>query len=158
MCSTVYLETTIISYLAAEPSTNIIVAGNQAVTRAWWARRNRYELVVSALVVQEAEKGDPKVARQRLALIQGIPAIDISTTAEQLARTLIGDGPLPQKAVEDALHVATAAANGVDYLLTWNCRHLANATTRPRVEAILRAAGYEPPIICTPQELIDEDE
>jgi len=158
MPPTVYLETTIVSYLAASPSTNLIVAGNQAVTRGWWARRDRYRLVISALVLQEAEKGDPQVARERLALLEGIAAIDISDAAESLAAELLEKGPMPSKAAEDALHVATAAANGIDYLLTWNCRHLANATTRPKMEHLVRQSGYEPPIICTPQELIDDRE
>ena len=156
MQPTVYVETSVVSYLAADPSTNIIVAGNQAMTRAWWSHRSRYQLVVSALVVAEAERGNPDVAAKRLQFLDGIPAVDITSEAGDLSEKLFArGGPLPAKATDDAVHIAAAAVNGVQYLLTWNCKHLANAAIRPKVEQQVRLAGYEPPTICTPQELLD---
>jgi len=155
MPPTVYLETSVVSYLAAEPSTNVIVAGSQAVTRDWWSHRSRFDIVVSQLVVHEVSAGDPDQASKRLQIISGLPLLDLSPEAQEIAASLLEHGTLPQKALNDALHIALAAANGVQYLVTWNCRHIANAFIRPKIEEALRLQGYEPPTICTPQELSD---
>ena len=153
----VYIETSVISYLTARPSRDIVTAGHQQTTQDWWQiRRQTFEIVASQLVVQEASAGNPEAARARLDVLETIELLAVTEEALLLAQTLLETGPLPKKAAEDALHVAIAATNGIQFLLTWNCKHLANATTRPIVEDICRTRGYEPVIICTPEELLEE--
>jgi len=149
----VYLETSIPSYLTAWRSRDLIMAANQEITKEWWENRNQFELYISALVLQEAGAGDPDAAQKRLEQLDDLPELDITEEVEQLANILIQKVPLPAKARIDALHIAAAALNGMDYLLTWNCSHIANAVLRPKIEAVCRELGYEPPTICTPQEL-----
>lgn len=152
----VYLETTIISYLTARPSRDLVVAANQQITQDWWQmRRPSFDLFVSEAVVREASGGDESAARQRLDEIEGIPLLTLTADAAVLAEKLIKELPLPERAVTDAVHVAIAATNGMDYLLTWNCKHLANAVLRSKIEDVCREQGYEPPVICTPQELME---
>lgn len=157
MKPTVYIETSVISYLAARPRRDIVMAGQQQQTRDWWSkRRDDFELRISELVVQEASRGDATAAAERIAALTGITALQFSEAADALASSLIGALRLPPRAHPDALHIAIAAVNGVQYLLTWNCRHLANAVLRPRIEAVCRkAGGVEPPVICTPYELME---
>jgi predicted nucleic acid-binding protein len=153
----VYLETSVISYLTSRPSRDLIVAANQQITQEWWQiRRAGFDLYISQLVIQEASAGDETMAEQRLQVIEDIPLLELSEEAVTFAERLVKDGPLPQKAVEDALHIAVATLNGMDYLLTWNFRHIANATMRYKIERVCRSEGYEPPVICTPQELLEE--
>lgn len=153
----VYLETSIISYLTSRPNRDLIIAANQQITQEWWQlRRDTFELYVSELVIQEAGAGDETAAQQRLQALEGIPQLRLSEEIVVLAEKLIKDGSLPQSAVEDALHIAIATLNGIDYLLTWNFKHLANATMRYKIESACRLLGYEPPVICTPQELLEE--
>jgi hypothetical protein len=158
MKSRVYLETTIPSYLTAWPSRDLIRAAHQQITREWWAGRGAFELYSSRLVVQECQAGDPQAAVDRLAALAGIPLLEQTPEAATLAEALIRGVPLPERAAADALHIAIAAVHGVDYLLTWNCTHIANVTLRPQIESVCRAAGYEPPLICTPEELLPEGE
>lgn len=151
----VYLETSIVSYLTARPSRDLIVAGHQQLTHEWWnEERHHYELCASPLVIREASAGDPEMVKLRLERLQEVPLLEITDAALALAEQLVRGVPLPPKARADALHIALAAVHGVEYLLTWNCTHIANARLRPRVEAICRAAGYVPPVLCTPEELI----
>ena len=153
----IYVETSVVSYLAARPSRDLIVAANQQITQEWWqVRRPAFELYISQMVVQEAAAGDPGAAQRRLQILEEIPLLKLKEDAVTLAETLIRAGPLPDSAVEDALHIAVATLNGMDYLLTWNFKHLANATIRYQIEQICRQQGYDPPIICTPQELLEE--
>jgi len=150
----VYLETTIISYLAARPSRDIIIAAHQELTNEWWEnRRKRFDLFVSQLVIQEAKSGDKEAARKRLGLLEPIPLLELNDKAISLARILMNDA-IPPKAVEDALHIAVAAIHGMDYLLTWNCKHLANAEREHAITAICHRNNLGPPIICTPEELM----
>lgn len=153
----IYLETSVISYLTSRPSRDLIVAANQQITQEWWqVRRAGFEMYVSQLVIQEASAGDPDAAQQRLKVLEEMPLLELNEEALSFAEKLVQDGPLPQHAVEDALHIAVATLNGMDYLLTWNFKHLANATVRYKIEQVCRQLGYEPPIICTPQELLEE--
>ena len=153
----IYVETSVVSYLTARPSRDLIVAANQQITQEWWqVRRTEFELYVSQMVVQEASSGDPTAAQQRLQVLDETPLLELTEDAVTFAEKLVQDGALPSNAVEDALHIAVAALNGMDYLLTWNFKHLANATMRYRIEQVCRQMGYEPPIICTPQELLEE--
>lgn len=156
MKQTVYLETTIPSYLTAWRSNELIMAANQQATREWWdLSKPNFEVFISEVVIQEAAEGNAEAAERRLASIKGIPELALSAEAEQLALLLLAKAALPAKARIDALHIAIATLNGMDFLLTWNCRHIANAATRHIIEATCRAAGYEPPVICTPPQLME---
>lgn len=152
----IYLETTIVSYLTARPSRDLITAAHQQITQQWWhTQRAHFDLFVAPPVIQEAQAGDPEAAARRLAALQGIPLLTLSEEAAGLAQALIAPGPLPPNAVIDALHIALATVNGMQYLLTWNCTHIANAAIRSDIEDVCRAQGYEPPVICTPEELLE---
>jgi predicted nucleic acid-binding protein len=157
MKQSVYIETTIVSYLTAWPSRDIVRAAHQQITREWWHRRDRFDLYVSPLVLAEASEGDPAAAAERLAALAGLPSLDNSPRADALMESLIRELAMPPSEMRDASHVAIAATNGIDYLLTWNCRHLANLHQRGRIERVCRQRGYEPPLIGTPIELREED-
>jgi hypothetical protein len=152
----VYVETSIVSYLTARPSRNLIVAAHQRVTRDWWANRSNFDLYVSQFVMDEAA-GDAQAAAKRLKAITGATVVDVTDAAVVLAEDLVRHGALPQDARVDAFHVALAAVHGMHYLLTWNCRHIANAVLRGTIEERCRASGVEPPTICTPLQLPKED-
>ncbi len=151
----VYIETSVPSYLTAWRSRDLVVAGNQETTKEWWKRRNDFELYISEFVLQEASNGDSKAAENRLKSLDGIPEIEITEEVAAIAEKLLFEASLPNKARVDALHIATAAIGGMDYLLTWNCAHIANPAFRYKIESVIRSFGYEPPIICTPQELLE---
>ena len=156
MVDRVYIETTVVSYLTARPSRDVVIAGHQQVTHEWWdTRRSDYELCVSQLVLDEAGAGDPQAAEERLAVLQSMLVLEMTAEALELAKGLIHAGALSAKAAGDALHIAIAATKGVPYLLTWNCRHLANAVMRPMIEAACNTNGFKAPIICTPEELLE---
>ena len=156
MAERIYVETTVVSYLTARPSRDVVIAGHQQVTHEWWdTRRASYELCVSQLVLDEAGAGDAQAAQERLLVLR--PMLVLETTAEalELAKELLRAGALPTKAADDALHIAVAATKAVPFLLTWNCRHLANAEMRPVIEKVCKAKGFKAPIICTPEELLE---
>lgn len=156
---TVYVETTVIGYATSRPSRDLIVAVHQQMTREWFPRAaRRYELFVSQLVIRESSSGDQEAARERLALVEGIPLLAVSDAAGELAASLVDQRAVPRTAAEDALHIAVAAVHGVDFLVTWNCAHIANAAMRSEIERVCRERGYEPPVICTPEELTSGDE
>lgn len=145
-----------ISYLVGRLSRDVVVLGNQELTREWWAaRRVDYELFVSETVISEAAIGDSDLARQRVEICDGLQLLAISDEAERLAPLLLKAAGMAPNAATDALHVAVATVHGMDYLLSWNCAHIANATIRRAIDRQCRASGYEPPVICTPQELIE---
>jgi hypothetical protein len=154
MAERVYIETTFVSYLTAWPSRDVVMAGHQQVTHDWWnTQRGNYELCISQLVLSEAAAGDAQAAQQQLAVLQPMAVLETTDVALELARELLRAGALREKAADDALHIAVAATHLVPYLLTWNCRHLANATMRPMIESVCMAKGFKAPIICTPEEL-----
>jgi hypothetical protein len=151
---TVYIETTIVSYLTSRGSNDPLMAGQIGATRTWWdGERLKFDLYTSQLVLDEAAAGDPGAAAERIAVLSTLPSVPVTDDAVGLADALVARAALPMNARIDALHVGTAATSGLSYLLTWNCRHLANATLRAKVEQVCRDQGYEPPIICTPLEL-----
>lgn len=151
----VYLETTIISYLVSRPSRDILVAAHQQVTMEWWSyRRNEFECFISQIVLDEIQSGDPHAAEKRLQEVSSFKVIEATVEAEQLASAIVSSGVIPPKAVGDAAHIAVAAASEMDYLLTWNCRHLANAQLIRRVSMICNTSGFNMPVICTPEELM----
>jgi hypothetical protein len=140
------LETTIVSYLTARPRRDLILAAHQEVTRQWWEeRRADFEIYVSQLVVDEAGRGDPEAAERRVTLLANVARLRTTDQALGLARELVQAHALPREAI--------AAASGMDLLLTWNCRHIANAELAPAIRATIERSGYDPPIICTPDEL-----
>ena len=156
MNPTVYVETSVLSYLAARPSRDIVIAGYQQVTCEWWASaQDRFALVASELVASEAGEGDADAARARLELLRPIALLRATEEAQELTRKLLDLGAVPRQAADDAAHIAIVVTHGVDYLVTWNFRHIANAAMRARIERVCRDAGYEPAIICTPNELMD---
>lgn len=153
--SSLYVETSVISYLTARPSRDLITAARQQVTHEWWARRrSHFTLYLSQVVLGEAAAGDPAAAAERLARVGGISLLNVSDAATVLARRLQDLAAFPARSAVDALHVAVATVHGMDYLLTWNLRHIANAEQRPLIDRTCRAAGYRPPVICTPDELM----
>lgn len=152
----VYIETTIVSYLTAAPSRDVVLTAHQQLTSDWWERRDRFDLFVSEAVLQEAAGGDPSAAARRLAALQGISVLALTEPVVSLARSLVAGHAVASKAALDAVHIAVAAVNGMDFLLTWNCAHIANAATRGTIERLCRAAGFVPPVICTPEELMEE--
>lgn len=157
MPGSVYVETTIVSYLTARKSRDLVVAAHQEITQRWWNRRRRaFELYCSQAVIREARAGDKHAAAKRLAALEDMPLLEVNESARRLAAALVKAATLPDKAIEDALHIALAAAHGMDYLLTWNCKHIANAEIRNIVAAVSYAHGYGAPVICTPEELMGE--
>jgi len=151
----VYLETSLISYAVGRRSRDLITLANQELTREWWeTERQNYDPFISELVLREVEVGDHETARSRLMLIASLPMLTITEEAELLAPVLLRVAGLADNAATDALHMALAAVHGMQYLLTWNCKHIANAVTRRAVERQCSTAGYDPPVICTPQELM----
>ena len=153
----VYLETSFISYLVARASRDVVVAGHQQTTQEWWAnRRSEFECSVSQVVIDEASAGDPTEVQKRLAIISALPALEITAAAEALAEAIMAAGMLPPHAVRDAAHVAVAAVHAIDYLLTWNCKHLANAQISRRIALVCEKRGHRMPSICTPEELMGE--
>lgn len=157
MKSKVYIETSVISYLTARPSNDIRAMANQNVTIEWWeTQRSNYDVFISEFVIAEASLGNTEAISRRLEAIADIMELQATEEVRTLGQELIRRHALPANAEIDAFHVAIATVNGMEYLLTWNCTHIANAHTRPKIESTCRALGYEPPIICTPQELTEE--
>ena len=155
MKSSVYIETSIPSYLTARPSRDVRAVAWQQITLEWWdTARQNYELFTSALVIKEASAGNQAAAERRLSVLGDIPKLDVNDQAEKLAELLIIDSGVPASSRTDALHVAVAAVHRIDYLLTWNCRHMSNAVKRPIIRSICLNAGYVCPEICTPTELL----
>lgn len=154
MAATVYIESSVISYLASRPSRDLVIAARQAITIEWWeVRRRQYDVFISTLVEDEISKGDPIAAQTRLALIDGIPALDITDEANTLAKDLIAFGAVPKNSEEDALHIGIAAAAGIGYLLTWNFKHINNAETKQAIAKVIERHGFVCPVLCSPEEL-----
>jgi predicted nucleic acid-binding protein len=154
MASLVYVETSVVSYYTARLSRDIVTAARQTITQEWWDEaRERYEIYISTLVVEEAKTGDAEAARKRLTAISGLPILEINNAAEELAKRLVDEELIPETSAEDALHIALATVHGMDFLLTWNFRHINNAEMKAKIRAAIEAVGYECPIICSPEEL-----
>jgi hypothetical protein len=156
MKSTVYIETTIVSYLTARPSRDVVRLSHEILTRKWWrSSRPRFDLYTSVFTTDEAAAGDPTAAAERMQALQDIPLLPIdpqvTTLAEQLARSL----KLPERSRVDAAHVAVSAVHGVAFLLTWNCRHLANGALTDKIEETCGLAGFVAPRILTPELLME---
>ena len=153
----VYIETSLISYLTARPSRDVVVAARQQITLEWWERRRPdFKQVTSELVLDEAGRGDLDEAHKRLALLEDMVLLQVTAAAEELADAIIAESVLPDRAFADALHIAVATVHEVDYLVTWNCAHIANAEILPRVGEICSSLGFRLPVVCTPDELMGE--
>src|SRR5579871_1109942 len=151
----VYLETTFISYLVARPSRDVIVAGHQQTTQDWWAnRRSEFACSISQVVIEESSRGDPTEVQKRVAILGELPILDVTQDAEAITQAIMLAGILPAQALPDAAHVGVTAVHHVDYLLTWNCKHLANAQIARRIAVVYEKLGHRMPVICTPEELM----
>ena len=153
----VYLETSVISYLTARVSRDLIVAAHQQITQEWWENeRTHYDVFISELVVQEAQKGDRDAVKKRLALLKPMKRLLVNEHVIHLAEQIIEKRVLPASAMDDILHIAIAAIHRMDYLLTWNCKHIANAQIQKTITRIIEQQGYESPVMCTPEELVED--
>ena len=156
MKPSLYVETSVVSYLTARPSRDLITAARQQLTALWWSsRRSAYDLFVSPLVLEEAELGDTSAAAARLAVLEDLALVSPSLEADSLAEALMRETPLPEKAAADAVHIAAATTAGAEYLLTWNFKHIANPTLREHIDRVCRRSGYRPPTLCTPEDLLE---
>ena len=156
--ASVYVETSVVSYLTARTSGDLIVTAHQKATQDWWfERREEFELRVSEFVLGEAQDGHPEAAQRRIAALAGIPLLEATPTVESLATALLVGGAVPVKARLDALHIAIASVHGMDYLLTWNFRHIANAERWASIEAACQSMGLKMPRICSPLELMRQE-
>lgn len=156
MSETVYIETSIIGYLTARSTKNLIVAANIEVTRDWWERRSGFTLYISQIVLDEVAQGDSEIATQRLDILRDFPLLELNQAVRDLAAQFLARSNLPPTAVNDAVHIAAATVHGLDYLLTWNCKHIANAQIQRKLSEISLDVGYLLPTICTPYELLGE--
>ncbi len=150
----VYIESSVISYLAARPSRDVIVAARQAISHDWWSNHgHRFDLRISALVEEEIGRGDEEAAKHRLSWVAELPSLSISDQAIELAELLLSEGVIPEGSENDALHIGIAAAQGADFLLTWNFRHINNAETKSAIARVVESRGFVCPQICSPEEL-----
>jgi hypothetical protein len=151
---TVYIETSVVSYLVSRPSRDLIVAGHQQLTREWWEnRRAKFVCFISDVVLDEVRDGDAEPAALRLQALEGFPRLAATPEAEKLAAAFL-QSVLPTKAARDTAHLAIVTVGKVKYLLTWNCSHLANAQILDRLDPIAVAGGFKLPRVCTPEELM----
>ena len=156
MKAKLYLESTIPSYYVARPSKDLVLVVHQIITRNWWKRRlKQFEVYISEVVLDEIALGEPAMAKKRLALVRPFPLLAATEESRQLTRALIESGPLPAKAARDAAHIALSAVHEMHFLLTWNCRHIANAEMLRKIEEVCNGFGFRCPVICTPDELLE---
>ena len=155
MKSKIYIETSVISYLTSRTSRDLVAAARQQLTTEWWESRSReYALFVSQPVVSEASDGDRNAAKKRISVINKVPLLDVTEEAGELAKFLIEEIPFPEKATIDALHIAIACVHEMDFILTWNFKHIANAAIRSKLEVLTHSKEFKLPVICTPEELL----
>ena len=156
---TVYIETTVIGHIAGRIHPNPTIASQQHVTRQWWARASlRYELFISQLTIDECADGDAQAAKERLAVVSGINLIVPSPDAERLAELLVERNAVPAAQPRDALHISIAAVSGIQFIVTWNFKHLLNPHLQTKIANTCREGGFEPLVICTPQQLLETED
>jgi predicted nucleic acid-binding protein len=157
MSETVYIETSLVGYLTARPSNNLILMANLEITRRWWdTRRSQFTLYISQVVLDESAEGDAEMATRRLEILQDLAVLELTEAVQDLGAQFLKRSNLPSKASDDAIHIAAATIHGLDYLLTWNCKHIANAQIQRKLTEICLDFGYKLPTICTPYELMGE--
>ena len=156
---TIYLETTIVGHLVGRIHRDPLIAARQQVTRDWWRdEASKYSVLISQLVLDECSDGDPEAASERLEAVKNLDLLDVSDEVDALSAALIAGNAVPASEPRDAFHIAISAVNGINYLLTWNFKHIANASLRGRIEQVCRETGFDPPVICTPDELMGNDD
>lgn len=156
MKPTLYLETTIPSYLVSRPSRDLIIAAHQQVTREWWDHRRRdFDVVTSRLVLDEASVGDQQAAGKRLEALRDMPVLELNADVISFAQEIMRLGCIPERAGTDSAHISVCAVYGVDFMLTWNCRHIANGVVIAAVRKLCDEAGYAFPVVCTPDSLLE---
>lgn len=154
----VYIETSIVSYLTARPSTDVLVLANQLLTAEWWnSHRSGFDLYVSEPVLNEIEKGDSQMARLRIKAVDGIKVLQLTDDAKELANEIFNQKILPIRASVDILHISIASIYSMDFLLSLNCKHIANAVVYKRISTICLSQGYEPPMVCTIQQMLERE-
>ncbi|NJN87110.1 MAG: type II toxin-antitoxin system VapC family toxin [Leptolyngbyaceae cyanobacterium SL_7_1] len=157
MSETVYIETSILGYLTARSTKNLILAANMEITKDWWEfRRNTFILYTSEAVLDEVAQGDVEIAAQRLEILRDFPLLALNQAVQDLAAQFLARSSLPPKAKVDAIHIAAATIHGMDYLLTWNCKHIANAQIQGKLAEISLDFGCVLPVLCTPNELMGD--
>ncbi len=155
----VYIETTVVSYLVARPSADATLASWQRATRRLWEDyADRFEFVVSDIVLVETRRGNLTAAQQRLNVLSSLTVLETLPTVDPLAQRLLDTGAVPQNFRSDAQHIAVATVHGVEYLVSWNHKHIVNANRRDHINKVCQASGFKPITICTPAELIEEFE
>ena len=154
----IYLETSIVSYLTARDSPSLLGAARQLVTKRWRDKRDEFKLFISDIVIRECRAGDEHAAARRLNILQGIPSLTTTEQCANIAEEFLERRILPTKAAEDALHIAVATVHGMDMLLTWNCKHIANPAVQSAIANYLETIGFLLPFICTPEELLGEND
>ena len=153
----IYLESTIPSYVVARPARDLLQAARQQLTRDWWdLRREKHELFTSQVVLDEIAGGEAAMARQRLGVMAQIKLLDLTDEAKSLTKEILGSGLLPWDADRDAAHIALATVHEMEILLSWNCRHIANAAIQTRLRRLTEKSGFALPVLCTPDELTGE--
>lgn len=157
MSETVYIETSILGYLTARSTKDLILAANIEITKDWWeSRRNDFTLYTSEAVLNEVAQGDKEIAAQRLEILRDLSLLTLNQSVQGLAAQFLTRSNLPPKAKVDAIHIAAATVHGMDYLLTWNCKHIANAQIQGKLAEISLDLGYVLPVLCTPNELMGD--
>ncbi|MCB9766841.1 MAG: type II toxin-antitoxin system VapC family toxin [Candidatus Omnitrophica bacterium] len=152
--TSIYIETSIPSYLAAQTSSDLVIAGHQAITRKWWPMASKnFDCFVSEAVISEVSRGDPDASKRRMECIQNIEILAYSEEIESLIRTYSESLGLTGAAIADLPHFAYAVGYGMDYMATWNCRHIANGNVIRRLMEVNRQIGRDTPVIVTPEEL-----
>ena len=151
----VYIESSVISVAANRMPSDLVLAAKQKMTLDWWTDRSSHlSLFISQLVLGEIGSGDAVAAERRLSMVRSLPLLEMTDDALELARSMLISRLVPKKAAEDAIHIAVAAVHGMDYLVSWNCKHIANAMLRIKIANGIERAGYRAPVICTPEELM----
>jgi len=157
--ATAYIESTVPSYYVARPSVSVVQAARQATTRYWWdGGCSGLELFSSLETLDEIGRGEPSMAESRLEMMRGIPLLAINDRVASLTNQLLASGIIPPKAASDAIHIAVATVHEMDFLVTWNFRHIANAHIRARLGRETAQLGFTLPVTCTPEELLNESE
>lgn len=144
-----------ISFLTARPSKDVVLAGHQASTHFFWDRKSDYELFISDMVIQECEKGDPDCVQSRIQSIKGVPVLNVDKEVERLASELIRQNAIPRNSPEDAVHIAVASVSAIDFIVTWNFKHINNPFMKHQIRTVIMNQGYTMPEICSPEELLE---
>lgn len=153
----VYVESSVISYMTARPSRDVVTSARQTVTIEWWdAYKDTFEIFVSELVIKEIGSGNAAAAQKRLLFVENIPVLETTKNAVELAKLLVEERAVPDSCIEDALHISIAAVQRINFLLTWNFKHINNANTREKISKVIMQAQLKSPILCSPEELINE--